>query len=82
MLEPSDGLCIVERINPIFPMKKNYVLSLKKWNTHTQSAETLCEFAGAVTQDEAHQMVDQWNDREGYTFRGFGQWFDYSRIAE
>jgi len=60
-------------------MKKNYVLSLKKWNTRTQTAETVCEFAGAVTLDEAIQTSDKWNDREGYTFRGFGQWFDYSR---
>lgn len=24
MIDPNDGLCIVERINPILPMKNNY----------------------------------------------------------
>ena len=82
MIDPNDGLCIVERINLILPMKNNYVLVLKKWNTRTQSAEILSEFDGKVNLDEAFKTVDLWNEREGYTFRGFGEWFDYSRIAE
>ena len=82
VIDPNDGLCIVERINLILPMKNNYVLVLKKWNTRTQSAEILSEFDGKVNLDEAFKTVDLWNEREGYTFRGFGEWFDYFRIAE
>lgn len=64
-------------------MKTRYNIVLREWNTANKSSEVTAIVRGgkAVSLNVASRIVNELNRYNGYTFGGFGQYYDFQRVT-
>ena len=64
-------------------MKAKYQIVLKEWNTKRRKADVVSVVHGgkAVSLTVASRIVNELNRYNGFTFGGFGQYYDFQRVT-